>query len=173
MVFGRKPKEEPPPEAEIADVPEPAPDASPDAALYDDLGMFHLWYLERRLREELLRAARVDGIFSLVCWRLRGLPGESLSDEQVRKAAGIIAKRTRAYDIFARIDEQRFVAILFECDEHAAATVAFRIKGDLQVSMQTTGRWQAGVATFPEDGMDGNSLIQTAFRRLESDALAA
>ena len=164
MVFGLKPKAEPRPEETAGPVG--------DASLLDELGMYHLWYLERRLKDELARAARTDGVFSLICWRLRGLPGETISDELVTKAAEIISGALRSYDVFARIDEERFVAILFDAEQQPATTVAFRIKGDMQVQMQTTGRWQAGVATFPHDGVGGDSLIQAAFRRLTEDAHA-
>lgn len=134
--------------------------------------MYQLWYLELRLKDELARAARKEGAFSLICWRLRGFPGETIPDELVAKAAEIISAALRSYDVFARIDEERFVAILFDAEHQPATTVAFRIKGDMQVQMQTTGRWQAGVATFPQDGVGGDSLIQAAFRRLTEDARA-
>ena len=168
MVSGRKPREEPRPEG-FAD---PAIGVG-EASLLNEHGMYHLWYLERRLKDELARAARKEGSFSLVCWRLRGLPGETIPDELVAKAAEIISSRLRSYDVFARIDEERFVAILFDAEQQPATTAAFRIKGDMQVQMQTTGRWQAGVATFPQDGVAGDSLIQAAFRRLAEDSRAA
>ena len=150
MVFGRKPKAESRPEENESATP------VREDSLRNELGMYHLWYLERRLKDELARAARKDGIFSLICWRLRGLPGETIPDELVSKAAGIISGSLRSYDVFAQIDEERFVALLFNAEEQPASTAAFRIKGDMQVQMQTTGRWQAGVATFPRDGVDGN-----------------
>ncbi len=179
MVFRRKPKEERPVEVapsapgSFAEPATPDPPKGAEAALFGELGMHQLWYLERRLKEELARASRVNGIFSLACWRLRTLPGESMSDELALKAAQLIAGRLRTYDICARIDEERFAAILFDAEAGAVSTVAFRIKADLQMQAQAAGRWQAGVATFPTDGVDGDGLIQAAFRRLEEDARAA
>jgi hypothetical protein len=179
MVFRRKPKEEHPVEAAPSEAGglstpgDPTPPSGAEAALFDELGMHQLWYLERRLKDELTRAARVNSIFSLACWRLRLLPGESMSEEQVRKAAQLIAGRLRSYDVFARIDEERFVAILYDAQQESASTVAFRIKSDMQMQIQSAGRWQAGVSTFPIDGIDGDSLIQAAFRRLDEDARAA
>lgn len=179
MVFRRKPKEERPVEA-VPSAPggfaAPASPVQPDGAeavLFGELGMHQLWYLERRLKEELVRASRVNSIFSLACWRLRMLPGESMSDEVARKAAELISGRLRTYDICTRIDEERFAAILFDAEAAAVSTVAFRIKADLQLQAQSAGRWQAGVSTFPVDGLDGDGLIQAAFRRLEEDARAA
>ncbi|OGO53288.1 MAG: hypothetical protein A2148_09200 [Chloroflexi bacterium RBG_16_68_14] len=144
-----------------------------EAVLRDELGLYHLWYLELRLREELARAARVHNEFSLATWRLRLLPGESPDPELLQRAAAFIAGSLRNYDIPARIDSERFAAILFDAGYEDACTVAFRIKGDLQIRAPSAGRWQAGVATFPRDGVAGDALIQAAFRRLEADARAA
>jgi hypothetical protein len=170
MLFKRKSKEEASLEDGAAELDEPAPEGA--ALLRDDFGLHQLWYLEVRLKEELARAARADGIFSIACWRLRLLPGESPSSELLRQAAQIIGGRLRIYDICARIDHERFVGILLDADQKDASTVAFRLKGDLQVQITSTGRWQAGVATFPRDGVDGGTLIQTVFRRLDEDARA-
>lgn len=173
MVFRRKPKEEHPADADQGEPGGPSPPTGADEVLFDGLGMHQLWYLERRLRDELARASRINSVFSLACWRLRLLPGEKMSDELIQKAARLIAGRLRSYDIYARIDEERFAAILFDAEYEAASTVAFRIKSDLQVGVQSVGRWQAGVSTFPRDGVDGDGLIQAAFRRLEEDSRAA
>lgn len=172
MVFRRKQKPEQPVEAATSAAAEIEAPAA-DAALRDPLGMYHLWYLERRLQEELARAPRINSCFSLATWRLRLLPGETASPELLAKAGSLISSRLRAYDVYARIDENRLVAILFDADFESASTVAFRIKGDLQVGIASSGRWQAGVATFPADGVDGDSLIHAASRRLEEDARAA
>lgn len=167
MFFKRAPKEAPSP-------PGPAPPAPPrEAVLRDDLGLHHLWYLELRLQQELARASRTGSVFSLAAWHLRLLPGETLAPELCRRAAELIKSSLRSYDIVARIDDERFVALLFDAEFQAAATVAFRIKGDLQIRVATTGKWQAGVATFQRDGVNADALIQATLRRLEEDARAA
>ena len=155
---------------------EPDPGPSPpqtDAVLRDDLGVHQLWYLEMRLKEELARGSRTNGVFSLACWQLKLLPGERPSDDLLRQAAELIQEGLRTYDILARIDECRFVALLLDAQYEAASTVAFRIKGDLQVRVLSAGRWQAGVAAFPRDAVDADGLIQASFRRLGDDARAA
>jgi len=167
MLFKRKAKEEASLEGGARD---PTPEGA--ALLHDEFGLHQLWYLEVRLKEELARAARADGIFSIACWRLRLLPGEEPDPELLRQAAQLIGGRLRTYDVCARIDNERFVALLLEADHNNASTVAFRLKADLQVQITASGRWQAGVATFPRDGVDGDTLIQAAFRRLDEDARA-
>ena len=172
MLFRRKEKEpeaQPPPESEL----EPGESASPEADLRDEIGLYQLWYLEMRLREELARGGRIGSSFSLATWQLRLLPGEVPGPELLRQSAAHIVSSLRAYDIPARIDQHRFVALLLDANYEAASTVAFRIKGDIQIRLQSAGRWQAGVSTFPDDGVDGNGLIQAAFRRLDEDARAA
>ncbi len=176
MVFKRKREEGRPdegaPEGAVTSSG-PTPPNGPDAVLFDKFGMHQLWYLERRMKDELARASRVSSIFSLACWRLTVLPGESMNAELVRKAAELIAGRLRSYDIYARIDEEIFAAILFDAEAIAVSTVAFRIKADLQMVVRSSGRWQAGFSTFPDDGADADGLIQIAFRRLDEDAKAA
>ena len=167
-MFKRKPKIETP-----ADQPS-ANGASPvDHALRDELGLYHLWYLELRLAEELDRAARTESVFSLVAWQLRVLPGEIPHFDLLEQAAKLITGSLRNYDIPSRIDTVRFVAILYDADLADASTVAFRVKGDLQIRAPSAGKWQAGVATFQRDGLDGDALISATLRRLEEDARAA
>jgi GGDEF domain-containing protein len=154
-------------------VPGPSPPPQSDALLRDELGVHPLWYLEMRLTEELARASRTSGVFSLACWQLKLLPGERPSGSLLKQAADFIIESLRTYDIVARIDEYRFVALLLDAQYEAASTVAFRIKGDLQVRVLSAGRWQAGVAAFPRDAVDADGLIQASFRRLGDDARAA
>ena len=160
-----------------------APEASPQApiagslpqqaVLCDDLGLYQRWYVQLRMREELARGARIGTFFSIACWRLRVLPGEEVSTELAGRAAEIITRGLRTYDLPARVEADLFGAILFDADYQSAATVAYRIKGDLQARAAAASRWQAGIATFPKDGVDADGLIGTAMRRLAKDALAA
>ena len=173
MLFKRK-NEDVAPEAEqdpAAQQDAPSLDDT-QAVLRDDLELYHLWYFDLRLDEELARAARISSAFSIATWRLRLLPGEAPEPEVLRRAAGLIRDGLRGCDIPARFDNERFIAILFDAEFDAASTVAFRIKGDLQVRVQSVGRWQAGIATFQRDGVDGQGLIHAAFRRLDEGQAA-
>lgn len=143
--------------------------ADPAGVLRDELGLHHLWYLELRLQQELLRAARMGAVFSMASWQRRMLPGEEAGFETLERCAGILKEHLRTYDVASYIDGQRFVAVLFDADARDAATVAFRVKGALQLHISGAGKWQAGLATFGQDGLDGNALIQAALRRLDED----
>jgi GGDEF domain-containing protein len=168
MLFKKRPREEPEEPSEAR-----ASARSGPAVLHDELGLYHLWYLELRLKQELARAARSESAFTLAAWKLRALPGAPPSDEYMRQAADFIVSSLRAYDIVARVDVDRIAAILFDAGYEVATTVAFRIKGDLQRRQPSAGRWLAAVAAFGRDGVDGDTLIQTIFRRLDADAGAA
>lgn len=171
-MFNRKVNEEILVEQPI-DQPATAGVSPADAALRDELGLYQLWYLELRLTEELARAARTESVFSLAAWQLRVLPGETPHPDLIQQAANLITGSLRSYDIPSRIDDTRFVAILFDAEQAAASTLAFRIKGDLQIRVRSAGKWQAGVATLQRDGLDGDTLISATLRRLEEDARAA
>ena len=171
MFFKRRPREETVAEPETP-APQPPVEAAeePQAVLRGELDLYHPWYLELRLREELGRATRTESVFSLAAWRMRLLPGQSLHPELLRRAAALITSNLRTYDVAAHIDGEHILALLFDADYHDAATVTFRIKADLQIRMPAAGKWQAGVATFRRDGLDGDSLIQATLRHLEEDA---
>jgi hypothetical protein len=165
MLFKRKAKVDGEPEGGS-----PGQHAASEDVLRDELGLHRLWYLELRLRDEIARAARAEITFSLAAWRMRLLPGEAAHPELVARCATLIAGGLRSYDLLARLDGERFVAILFDADDRNAGTVAFRIKSDLQTKLPGAGRWQAGVATFGRDGVDADSLIGAVMRKLEEDA---
>jgi hypothetical protein len=174
MLFKRKPREEGSSgETLPAEQSGGKARVDPTAVLRDELGFHQLWYLDLRLGEEQGRATRSEGVFSLCGWRLRLLPGETLRPDVLALAADLIVKSLRTYDIVARIDEELLAALLVDADHRNAATVAYRIKADLQTKLPSSGRWQAGVASFGRDGVDADGLINTMFRRLEDDAQAA
>jgi hypothetical protein len=169
MLFKRKPREEQP----QASAASPGQPASPSAVLRDELGLHQLWYLEMRLKEELARASRANLVFSLAAWEPRLLPGDEPDPEMIAKATRLIAGKLRSYDIVARVADYRFVGLLLDADYPAASTVAYRLKADIQTMVAGTTKWRAGVATFGRDGVDGDSLIQAAFRRMDEQSLAA
>jgi len=168
MLFKRRPRDDP------QNAPEtPPPKSGGEAALRDELGMHQLWYLDMRLKEELSRSSRSEHVFSLATWEPRLLPGDAPDPEIVARAAKLIAGKLRTYDLVALISDARIAGILLDADYHNASTVAYRIKADIQVEIPAAGKWKAGVATFGRDGVDGDSLIQVALRRMDEGGSAA
>jgi len=169
MFFKRKAEEPAEPAAS-----ESSPDqATLEAAVCDENGLHALWYMEMRLREELVRAGRANLIFSLAAWQVKLLPGETPGPDFQRACARLIKDALRTYDVAAQTGPGSYVAILLDAKYDDARTVTFRLKGELGLKVPSVGRWQAGLSTYPEDALDGNELIQIAFRRLEADALAS
>jgi hypothetical protein len=169
MLFKRRPREAEPPVAE--GVPKQAAEGA--AVLRDELGLSQLWYLELRLKEELARATRGATIFSVATWEPRLLPGDEPNAEIMGRAAGLIVGKLRSSDLAVRVDDQRYVGVLLDADYHHASTVAYRIKADIQVLIPGAGKWRAGIATYGRDGVDADSLIQVALRRMDDDSQAA
>jgi hypothetical protein len=169
MPFMRRSREDEPAAADVAS----GASAGGAAALRDELGLAPLWYFEMRYKEELARAARGAVIFSIASWTPRVLATEEVDPEIMRRAAKLITGKLRNYDVAARIDEGRYVALLLDADNHHASTVAYRIKADIQVQIPGAGKWRAGTATFGRDSVEGDALIQVALRRLQEDAAAA
>ena len=161
---------ESPPDQAVPDSPD---QGVSDSALRDESGLHALWYLDLRLREELSRAGRANHIFSLAAWQVKLLPGELPGPDFQLACARLINDTLRGYDVAAQVGPGSYVAILFDAKHDDARTVTFRLKGELGLKVPSVGRWQAGLATYPEDALDGNELIQVAFRRLEADALAS
>lgn len=173
MFLKRLLNEEPPEEEPEEDEVEEEAPKDPRSVLLDELGLHHLWYLELRLQHELARANRNDGVFSLLAFELRLLPGEIASPDLLVRCAAGVTRRLRSYDVVAHVDGQRFVAILMDADFNEASSIAQRSKSQLQLVGQSAGRWQAGIATYVTDGREAEALIQAALRRLDEDALAA
>lgn len=159
-------------EPQPQDAGPPAAGERPDAPIRDELGLHQRWYFVMRLAEELERASRRSRHLSVVAWDYRLLPGETVPEPFVRRAAGELAERLRAYDVVFWLDDCRFVALLPDADGTEARTAAFRIKADLYVAIPGPGTWRAGVAAYPADGLDADTLVYTALERLEEDGRA-
>jgi GGDEF domain-containing protein len=148
-----------------------AQDEDPETALVDRIsGLYRDWYFERRLREEVVRCARYDHTFAVVVWEMRLLPDEALPDDLLARAREVIQRRLRDTDLAARAEGAQFMALLVETPPDLARMVAFRLKSDLEVQVHSgKGRWKAGYATFPQDGVEASVLSQVAMRRLKED----
>jgi hypothetical protein len=170
MLFKRRPRED-----QQAASDETAPEEVPsvDATiLRDQHGLHQAWYLDMRLQEELMRAARTGHPFSIAAWEPQLLRNDVPDPQVIDRAAAFIANKLRSYDLVGRMAEHRFVAVLLDADYHLAKTVAYRINADIPANIPRAGKWKAAIATFGRDGVDGDSLIQAALRRLDDHSRA-
>jgi diguanylate cyclase (GGDEF)-like protein len=148
-----------------------------ELAVRDGLtGLFNLRHFRHILNEELSRAERYSRQLCLVMLDVdhfknyNDTHGHPAGDEVLKTLAGILNKRLRDVDRSARYGGEEFLVLLPETDLEKGRTVA----EDLRVQMeeypfrggesQPSGKVtiSLGVAAFPQDGPDVDTLIKVA-----------
>ena len=148
-----------------------------ELAVRDGLtGLFNLRHFRHILNEELSRAERYSRQLCLVMIDVDNFKnyndthGHPAGDEVLKALAGILNKRLRDVDRSARYGGEEFLVLLPETDLEKGRTVA----EDLRVQMEEypfRGRESQpfgkvtislGVAAFPQDGPDADTLIKVA-----------
>jgi diguanylate cyclase (GGDEF)-like protein len=152
-----------------------ASQGNPKAVLLDrDTGLCQPWYLQYRLEEEVSRCARYKRPFSVILLDMQLLPGEDVPEEAILTVGKVLARALRQIDLGARLERTSFVVVLVEGTDAVAKPVAHRLRSQLTLQVTSIrGRWKAGTATFPDDGVDPDALLQVAARRLREDFGAA
>ena len=127
----------------------------------------------RVLELELARAGRQGGEVSLALFDIDQFrsanesDGHQVGDDILRRVAAVLAESVRLVDTVGRIGGDEFVLV---APGAAGAVVARRVQEGIAALPAVAGRAvsvSAGVARFPEDGGDAESLIAAA-----TDALA-
>lgn len=127
----------------------------------------------RILELELARAARQGGEVSFAMFDIDDFRatnqegGHDAGDDVLRRVAAVLAESVRLVDTVGRIGGDEFVLV---APGSAGMTVAHRVLDGITALPAVAGRTisvSAGVARFPTDGSDTNSLIAAA-----SEALA-
>jgi len=130
---------------------------------------------DRALERELQRAQRTDGRLSVVLLDvdhfklLNDTHGHLVGDNVLRQIATALRLCGREYDTIARYGGEEFAAVLPGCSSALAVQVAERLReavmdGTTDVPVTAS----CGVATFPYDGVDVESLLGAADRALYS-----
>jgi diguanylate cyclase (GGDEF)-like protein len=147
-----------------------------DQAIRDPLtGLFNRRYMEETLERELLRAERSQhpvGVVMLDLDRFKQFNdtfGHEGGDLLLRELGGLLRRQARSSDIVCRYGGEEFVLIL---PDMPLGIVLQRIEAlrsgirqlDVQYRGQPVGTMtvSAGVAMFPEQGMDGKTLLRAA-----------
>jgi diguanylate cyclase (GGDEF)-like protein len=141
-------------------------------------------YNHRHFREsldrEIARASRESTSLSLIIMDLdyfknyNDSNGHLAGDKLLKKCSRILKAAVRGSDLVARYGGEEFVLILPDADQTSASQLAERIRETIADhpfpgrETQPAGRLTAsfGVATFPQDGEDANSLIDSADQAL-------
>ncbi len=122
----------------------------------------------RILELELARAGRQDSEVSIVMFDIDDFQatnrdgGHQAGDDVLRRVAAVLAESVRLVDTVGRIGGDEFVLV---APGSAGLTVARRVLDGIVALPAVAGRpvsVSAGVARFPTDGTDAQSLIEAA-----------
>jgi diguanylate cyclase (GGDEF)-like protein len=143
-------------------------------------GLFNRRYFDERLCEELQRASRYDTFFSLAIFDIDNFKlfndteGHLAGDEDLKAVKDISRESLRSIDVIARFGGEEFAIIMPQTEKDEAFLVAERVRRNIRKAM--SGRWanfphkdltvSIGIAYFPSDGKDSNTLIRSADKAL-------
>jgi diguanylate cyclase (GGDEF)-like protein len=159
-----------------------------DGALRDGLtGLYTHGAFQERLREEVARAERYGQPMSLIIVDIDQFSavnydlGYSAGDDVLRRIASALsdvdaAEAVRRSDIAARHSGGEFVLLLPETRKAGALTRAGRLRDNIAAMEMPGGRAigvSMGVACFPDDAADSDSLLAAAEAALRGAKRAA
>ena len=142
-------------------------------------GLYNHRYFQEQLRMQIETAKRYNGKFSLIIIDIDFFKnfndkfGHQSGDAVLRQVAQTLKYNVRATDIVCRYGGEEMSIILPNTGKDEAhstalkicervATRKFKLAGDKEASVTIS----LGVATFPFDGEDASSIIETADKRL-------
>lgn len=148
-----------------------------NAAETDELtGLANGRYLFAHLAREVLTCAQAKGSFAVIVMDLDGFKQANdqfghLAGNRILKAiAGHLRKNTRAGDIVARLGGDEFVIVMNQSSQSVTEyitrinQIAGRLEGE--VHCRATVSISAGVARYPEDGLDAETLLERSDERM-------
>jgi diguanylate cyclase (GGDEF)-like protein/putative nucleotidyltransferase with HDIG domain len=139
---------------------------------------YHLHLMFDQLVED---AQKFDYPFALIVFRLddrkiRRRWGFTSGEEAIRAAANLLRNEFRENDLLVRYAADEFFAIVPRVDRNRAEGLQTRIQSELmkirvpaRSGMQITVPLESGVAMFPEDGLDVETLVAVAHWQLRRD----
>jgi diguanylate cyclase (GGDEF)-like protein len=142
-----------------------------ELAITDGLtGLHNHRHFQGRLRRDLEIARRAGRPLSIVMFDVDHFKayndtyGHPAGDEVLRRVAEALRHEARAADLVARYGGEEFVVAMPDADRDAAHAAAERIRRHVLAEGVVT--ISGGIATFPADGVDAETLIERADRAL-------
>ncbi len=142
-------------------------------------GLYNHRHFHERLTLEVERSQRSGLPLSLLMLdvdhfkQFNDTFGHPAGDEVLRQLARVLADTRRANDVVARYGGEEFAVILVDTPKFTAAKVAERVRErinthDFSEAAPRAGKVSAsiGVATFPDDGADAETLVRSADQAL-------
>ncbi|HEV8534152.1 MAG TPA: sensor domain-containing diguanylate cyclase [Candidatus Limnocylindria bacterium] len=153
----------------------------------DDLtGVFNRRSLMERLEAEIAAASRHGDLFAVVLCDLDGLKavndsgGHLVGNDVLKTVARAMRESARAEDVVARFGGDEFVLLLPRTGPLPAQALVGRIAARLRDERYTWAgranpipRVSFGIAWFPEDGRDADTLLGAADARMYEDKVRA
>jgi|GEM_PF-1079630 len=142
-------------------------------------GLYNRHYLNARFEQDLARASRNASTIGIVLLdmdhfkRFNDTFGHGAGDHVLRKLAGVLEKATRRSDVACRYGGEEFLLLMPD----ASREIATRRAEEVRVAIKALRlEWEgaplgpltvsAGVAAFPVDGSDADTLVQRADQAL-------
>ena len=142
-------------------------------------GLYNHRYFQEQLRMQIETSKRYNGNFSLIIIDIDFFKnfndkfGHQSGDAVLRQVAQTLKQNVRATDIVCRYGGEEMSIILPNTGKDVAHSTAlkicervaerkFKLAGDKEASVTIS----LGVSTFPSDGEDASSIIETADKRL-------
>lgn len=138
-------------------------------------GLYNHRHFHERLTLEVERSQRSGLPLSLLMLdvdhfkQFNDTFGHPAGDEVLRQLARVLADTRRANDVVARYGGEEFAVILVDTPKFTAAKVAERVRERINTHDFSEAAPRAsklstsiGVATFPDDGVDAESLVRAA-----------
>ena len=135
-------------------------------------------YFLERFREEIRRSMRRKTSMSFLMLDLDYFKqkndkfGHLVGDVILKEIAQILKSNLREIDIIGRYGGEEFSVVLSGIDREGAFQVSERLRSSIERSVfnaydeKVSITISIGVASFPQDGVDENSLIESADRAL-------
>jgi diguanylate cyclase (GGDEF)-like protein len=145
------------------------------AAQTDPLtGLLNRRALDDSFSRELARAERAGEPLGVVILDLDGFKkfnddrGHQEGDRALQRLGLVLADKTRAGDVMARIGGEEFALLVPNSDTPGVLVLAERLRRGVEVEFGGDGRLTAscGVASYPANGTSPASLIAAADRAL-------